>query len=83
MYCMIAKKVHAKSQHTVFAVLLDLQVFVGAFYRTDPRDEHETRSVVRTLIHPDWNPITNYNDIALLYLGAPAMAATLEIAPRT
>lgn len=75
------EEMHADLHHGA-VLLLGFQVFVGAFYRSDPRDKHETHSVSRTLIHPGWNPVTNYNDIALLFLAAPAVAATLAIAPR-
>ena len=66
--------------NTTWPTLGRVQVYVGAFYRTSPQDHHETHSVATTLIHPGWDPATNYNDLALLFLTVPSNLSTVALA---
>lgn len=49
----------------------DFQIVLGDHDRFASDGTEQVRNVVQVVVHPDWNPSTNDNDIALLKLDIP------------
>lgn len=54
---------------------------IGRYYKDGTSGSFDVRRTVQTVIHPQWNKVTNANDIALLLLDTPSSKQPIQLVP--